>query len=155
MKVLDDIITKLTAIEQSMDDMMSEVFAENAQLVIDQIQDQLWMGKDGEGNDITPSYLTDPYFKSSESARRYMNWKESITPNSQRNAEAPNLYITGVFYDSMTLSIGNTAAKLDSTWSRGDSIINKYSNETFVPNAEFMHEVMKTKIITKFREKIL
>ena len=73
---------------------------------------QLWSGQDSEGNDLAPSYLNDPYFRTPEAAQRYSNWKDKITPvDSRSDAYAdrkkgvPNLFITGYWYSGLKLDL--------------------------------------------------
>lgn len=65
---------------------------------------QMWDGQNPDGTDITPSYLDDPYFKTRKQAEAYANWKMKITPNAHRNKYAPNLFINGYFYSTLTLN---------------------------------------------------
>ena len=66
---------------------------------------QLMEGIKGDGNEITPSYLNDPYFKTKESAQRYSNWKDKITPNSKRKSGTPNLYINGFYHNTIEINV--------------------------------------------------
>lgn len=64
---------------------------------------QLDEGKNKDGDNITPNYLTDPFFKTEQAARNYANWKAKITPSSKRNYESPNFFITGeLIYNVLT-----------------------------------------------------
>src|SRR5258708_7633887 len=85
----DKIITKI------MDDTQVQLLEEN--------KEQMYDGKLKTGGNITPSYLEDPYFKSRESAQRYSDWKDRITPNPERESGVPNLFINGKFYDSLKI----------------------------------------------------
>lgn len=73
----------------------------NAELILSHIKEQLWNGEDAFGNNISPSYLQDPYFNSAREARNYAVWKDNITPNPQRDFSSPNLFINGYFWNSL------------------------------------------------------
>lgn len=64
---------------------------------------QLWNGKSNTGEDLRPYYSEDPYFKTKQQAEAYRMWKKAITKNSSRYDDAPNLFINGYFYRSITI----------------------------------------------------
>lgn len=68
-------------------------------------KEQLYEGKNREGKSNRPFYQDDPYFKTPESAQRYSDWKDSITPNPNREKGAPNFFITGYWYDSLDVVV--------------------------------------------------
>lgn len=68
-------------------------------------KDQLWDGKTYRGENITPKYVDDPYFKTKKQALGYAKWKSVITKNPNRNFNAPNLNIKGVFYGNIYAAI--------------------------------------------------
>jgi hypothetical protein len=102
---------------------------ENESDVLGGIKSQLWDGKTGEGQNITPSYLDDPFFKTRQQAEGYRNWKNAITPNSDRNPDTPNLFINGYFYG--TLYIDQSFFEVASN-SFGNPIIEKYGKKPFI-----------------------
>lgn len=77
--------------------------------IVEQQRIQLLEGKGSDGKDLHPFYTEDlkpsGYFKSRESAQRYMDWKRTLSypANVRRNPNAPNLYITGVFHDDLNV----------------------------------------------------
>lgn len=87
------------------DKIIDKVFEENTDALNEKNNEQLLAGKNSLGENITPSYLDDPYFKSRASAQRYSDYKDSITPNSNRAPGTPNLYITGKYHKSRKVSI--------------------------------------------------
>ena len=109
------------------------------------VKQQLYSGLDGYEQPLRPTYMTDPYFKEVygknwvNEARRYMNWKEDITPPSPsflgfnpRKKETPNLIVTGEFYSSITangtpdgFSIGTSGLSF------GNEIEGKYGSKIF------------------------
>jgi hypothetical protein len=105
-----------------------ESIVENNKEVTDSIKGQLWDGKKGDGQNITPSYLDDPFFETKEKAIAYRNWKNSITKNSNRDPDTPNLFINGYFYDTLFVDSGSFEVASNSF---GNPIIEKYGRETF------------------------
>jgi len=87
----------------------------NAPEIVKRVKNQLWDGKKPDGSDITPSYLDDPYFKTRKQAEGYANWKMKISRNSMRNKYAPNLFINGYFYSTITVT-GTEKFEVVSTW---------------------------------------
>lgn len=96
--------------------------------IVELNRDQLWDGKDASGNDITPSYLDDPYFKTKESAMAYMRWKQKITPNPDRKPETPNMYINGAYYKSLKLDPGTEDFSIKTDSALGRQIDQKFDN---------------------------
>lgn len=106
---------------------------ENDNEVIGSIHGQLWDGKKGDGQNITPSYLDDPYFKTRKQAEGYRNWKNSITKNSNRDPDTPNLFINGYFYDTIFVDSGSFEVASNGF---GNPIIEKYGKKTFSIDSE-------------------
>lgn len=106
---------------------------ENNEKVIDSIQNQLWDGKKGDGQNITPSYLDDPFFETRKQAEGYRNWKNLITKNSDRDPDTPNLFINGYFYNTLFVDSGSFEVGSNSF---GNPIIEKYGNDTFSIDAK-------------------
>lgn len=93
-------------------------------------KDQLMDGKGSDGQDLKPGYREDPFFKTKESAEKYLGWKQKITPNPDRNPNAPNLYINGEYHNSRTVTNAG-AGKLNfgSTSPISGSINQKYDGK--------------------------
>lgn len=89
--------------------------------------EQMLEGKNRYGEDLSPSYLNDPYFKSKESAQRYSDWKDRITPNPKRKKGVPNLYIVGTYHKSITSRVINGRIVVESTFDAANKIENKYN----------------------------
>jgi len=66
---------------------------------------QLLAGKRSDGEDITPGYLEDPYFKTLAQAQAYSDWKDRITPHPMRRRGTPNLFINGYYHDSRQITV--------------------------------------------------
>lgn len=113
---------------------------ENEIAYIDILKRQLWMGKGSDGNDLSPGYLEDPYFKSREAAQRYLNWKKKITPGSGRNPNAPNLFITGLYYGSLSAKSDLSGLSISSSASFGIDIETKYKGRANILGGPFRKE---------------
>jgi hypothetical protein len=122
---------------------------QHSEKVVDLIRSQLWDGKKSDGQNITPSYLDDPFFKSRKQAEGYRNWKNSITKNSNRDPDTPNLFINGYFYD--TLFVDSEFFEVGSN-GFGIPIIEKYGDATFAidpnrsENKETINDIRKSLI---------
>jgi hypothetical protein len=66
---------------------------------------QLLDGKTNKGTDITPTYLEDPFFKTQAQAQAYSDWKDRISPRSNRRKGVPNLYINGYYHSTRQVLI--------------------------------------------------
>lgn len=92
---------------------------------------QLYAGKDKHGQDLSPRYLDDPYFKTREEAQRYSDWKDKITPNNLRTPGIPNLFINGTYYNSWQTRISGNKIETQASYERAKSIEDKFSNDVY------------------------
>ena len=105
--------------------------------IVEQQRIQLLEGKNSEGEDMHPYYSEDlkprGYFKTKESAARYAAWKQTISyPYSvQRNPDAPNLYITGVFHDDLGVELGREGVRIVPDTAYAANIMSKYGMGAF------------------------
>jgi hypothetical protein len=105
--------------------------------ILEQQRIQLLEGKDSSGKDIHPFYSEDikprGYFRTNDAAKRYADWKQTISyPYSvQRNPDAPNLYITGVFHDDLGLTFEADYVMVVPDTSYAAQIMNKYKVNAF------------------------
>lgn len=145
-------------------DMQREAFEMRKEDIIESQRVQLLEGKASSGKDLRPYYSEDlkprGYFYTKESAGRYAAWKGSLTyPVSvQRNADAPNLYITGVFHGD--LSVGFSVEKIhilpDTNYAA--AIMAKYGVRNFGLTDERWSEIIRQDggvrdwMITKMKE---
>lgn len=110
--------------------------------IIDEQRTQLLMGKASNGEDIHPFYSEDlkpkGYFRSSASAANYRAWKQEISypKNVQRNPDAPNLYITGVFHNDLNVRFGGDSLAIVPDTGYAANIMAKYGVNVFGLNAE-------------------
>lgn len=85
--------------------------------------EQMMNGKRRDGQDITPSYWDDPYFKSYSQALAYSDWKDRIEPfRTNRRPGTPNLYINGYYHNSIRAVVTREGISMESGWSESSDI---------------------------------
>ena len=107
--------------------MLKKMLSDNTGMFEEYIRTQLNAGINGNDKPLRPTYLNDPWFKRKESgswfmkARKYMKWKEEITPpcnvtwfGIRRSPETPNLLIRGDFHDSIRAIPGDGGLRIGS-----------------------------------------
>ena len=57
--------------------------------ILDLNRDQLLLGRNTDGELLTPTYLADPYFKSKEQAQDYFNCKQSMEQSHRMRLPFP------------------------------------------------------------------
>ena len=110
------------------------------------IREQLYSGIDGNNSYLSPTYDEDPYFLEpgpwQGRAEQYKRWKADITPPVQsellflppRPTEVPNLFITGMFHESITYSQELDGLRIyTSGFQDGPIIESKYGEQIFMP----------------------
>lgn len=89
---------------------------------------QLLNGKTNEGIDISPTYLEDPYFDTLAEAQAYSDWKDKISPPSNRRKGVPNLYINGYYHSTIKVEIQGDKIKYNSHFDEASAIEEKFKN---------------------------
>jgi hypothetical protein len=89
---------------------------------------QLIDGKTNEGIDISPTYFEDPFFKTPEQAQAYSDWKDRISPPSNRRKGVPNLYINGYYHGTRKVEIQGDKIIYSSTYSEANDIEQTFKN---------------------------
>lgn len=115
-------------------------------------KNSLWDGKTTEGQDITPNYYTDPFFKGDRAkSEKYIRYKQRITKNSKRKRHIPNLYIIGTFYNSIKIHRNNDTIKFYTTGKLGKKITNKFKDILGIGGSkkELFFEQKKKKVLSK------
>lgn len=136
---LEGLLSNARTLQAGLQDgsLMREVLMRHEQDIIEQQRIQLLEGKTIEGKDIHPSYSEDVkprgYFRTKDSAARYAAWKQTISyPFSvQRNADTPNLYITGVFHNDLGVDFGADAVSVVPDTAYAAKIMAKYGRGMF------------------------
>ena len=137
MGILNDLLARVKSVNEGLQtgSMIGEAINPYSPDVLDLQLQQLWDGKASSGEDIRPYYSEDlkpaGYFNSKESAGRYADWKQAITPNSKRNPDAPNLYIVGKFHSELAVDMGTDAVSVYPTTMFAKNIFDKYGQNTF------------------------
>lgn len=112
-------------------------------------REQLLEGKDSDGNDMRPYYSEDlkpqGWFHSKESAMRYALWKKtgiSYPVDVQRNTDAPNLYINGMFHNDLEARAGSTSVGVYPKTLYAATIMGKYGMNKFGLTSERWRKVL-------------
>jgi hypothetical protein len=116
-------------------------------------REQLMEGKLSTGQDITPSYFDDPYFKTPEAAKKYSDWKDSITPNQKRKKGTPNLYIIGTYHGSIGMEVKDGEYELKSEYKDAASIERKFSNNIYGLDEENAEKLIEGGLEDSFYDK--
>ncbi|HEY4112188.1 hypothetical protein [Puia sp.] len=123
--------------------------------LLERNKNQMYDGKTRTGEDISPSYLEDPYFKSPEAAQRYSDWKDDITPNSNRKPGVPNLYINGAFYRSLRIEVSGEVIITDSSFPEAADIERKFTTKIFGLGGRYKADFLSDFLKPVFREHIM
>lgn len=150
MSVIDQLLSNVETLQASLDsgDVQRDVLERHREDIIELQQIQLLEGKGSDGEDLRPYYSEDlqpqGWFKSKESAGRYAAWKGTLSyPFSvQRNTDAPNLYITGVFHGDLDVQFNPDTLAIVPTTMYAQQIMAKYGMGMFGLSAEKWGEMM-------------
>lgn len=129
---------------------------QNSHEMVVSVREQLYSGIDGEGNSLSPSYDSDPYFTDPHAGffdedrghwvncylhpERYISWKQRITPpegSSRLNLPArpssiPNLFIIGTFHMSIDAKPSSQGVQIFTFgWDQGPLVERKYGSQIF------------------------
>ena len=105
--------------------------------IIELQRKQLFEGKGSDGNDLRPYYTEDlkpdGWFTTRQKAENYMAWKQSINypVNVQRNPNAPNLYITGIFHNDLGVRFDADSVAVVPDTAYAAKIMGKYGMNVF------------------------
>jgi hypothetical protein len=128
-------------IKEKMPDIVEKSFDETKEEYLSLNKEQLLEGKTNKGENM-PSYFDDVYFKTKEAAKKYSDWKDRITPNPKRQKGISNLYINGMFHNSIDISVRNKALLLRSTMNAED--IEAKNPDIYGLNGEKLGEYKET-----------
>lgn len=106
--------------------------------IVELQKEQLAEGKAASGEDLRPYYSEDikpsGYFKSTATAANYAAWKQTINNPYEagaRNPDAPNLFITGKFYDEIGVEFGSDRARIVALTPFAAQVMAKYGADAF------------------------
>jgi hypothetical protein len=122
--------------------------------LLDENQTQLFDGKLRDGNDLSPSYLTDPYFKTPLAALNYSNWKDHITPNPNRRPGVPNLFIDGTFYSTQRIKINGENIVYTSSFKDASAILAKFSGLIFGLGGPYRRKYLNESLRPEFSNQV-
>lgn len=145
MDSIKDLIHRLDVVKKRgkrVPDTVSRVVNKRLQVLLSLNRDQMLLGRNTEGEILTPSYLNDPYFDNKLQAQIYAAMKYSLEsqhksrienptlyPDKDRNT--PNLIVTGTFQDNMFVFPEGDSFLIGSTYSEAGDIERKYRNLVF------------------------
>lgn len=147
-------IRRLNVLDQMLEGAVVDTIEDTATDIIALNQKQLYAGRLADGSPLTPGYLDDPYFKSHESAQRYSDWKDEITPNEDRPKGVPNLFINGFFYESWSISATAQKITFQSSDPNAMDIEEKFSTRIYGLDDENMSEYRKENFFPVLKEAI-
>ena len=123
-------------------ELVRDVLMRHGDHIVEQQRIQLLMGKGSDGKDLHPFYSEDVkprgYFKSGAQARKYAAWKQTLSYPYQveRNPDAPNLYITGMFHDDLNVEFGIDGLSIVPDTAYAANIMRKYGFGIFGLNQQ-------------------
>lgn len=110
---------------------------------------QLLEGKASDGEDLRPYYSEDlkpqGYFRNADSAERYARWKATeiqYPVDTNRNPDAPNLYINGQFHSELGVEFGANEMTVQGTTMKAQAIILKYGLDKFGLTVDKLNEIV-------------
>ena len=136
---IDGLLRNVKALDSGLRDgaLIREVLMRHGDDIVEQQRIQLMEGKRSDGTDIRPYYSEDikprGYFTTREAAGRYAAWKQTLSyPYSvQRNSDAPNLYVTGVFHEDLGVDFGSDSVAIVPDTAYAANIMGKYGRGMF------------------------
>lgn len=150
----------LKALVEGFEPMLVDILHKNKADFPAYVRGQLNSGLDGNEKELKPTYLFDPWFKTDEAgkwkndAAGYMRFKAKITPPvvskfglRSRNEKTPNLIITGVYHDSISVTETNEGLRVGSDDTLlAPGIENKYGDYLYKIGATAHNHFMRRKV---------
>lgn len=136
-------------IADGFEDNALQCLANQSDVVVRAITEQLYCGQNGDGEHLSPTYLNDDFFikynwhhvseetgKEYFGARGYMEWKKDITPPESsemlglppRPEDVPNLYIYGTFHRDISATLVDDGLRISPGNNDGPAIVMKYGD---------------------------
>lgn len=107
---------------------LETIVEQNTDEIVDLQRKQMLEGRGADGEYIRPFYSENPYFKSAAAAQRYAEWKQRIAPNPLRPLDVPNLFITGLFHDSLRAKVNGELFEIETDASFGQNVFDMHKN---------------------------
>lgn len=137
-----DIIERLQGL--NLESLLTESIAETAAQYVDLNTAQLYQGKDGDGQAISPLYRSNGYAD------------EKSRMNSAPGYGVPDLKLTGAFYRGYTVRVEGQDLVKDSNVEYADELFNKYGNAigqlNEVNHEEYVERELAPVLYDKVRE---
>lgn len=134
-----------------------KIVIDNKDILVEMNRQQMIDGQTNEGKDITPTHIQDPFFKTPESAKAYVRFKQKlpgIPKSSIKKPETPNLFINGFFHNSLHAVDVSSGIKIQSNIILADKITRKFKNILGVkPENRFLFGRTKVLSLLKTRFK--
>lgn len=89
--------------------------------------EQLMQGLNSQGEQLSPKYSEDPYFKSRQAALNYARWKKKLFPDTP--FDVPNLIIIGTYHNSITAKRAGNQVQFRASATFASSIEAKYGKK--------------------------
>lgn len=118
-------------------DMAGTIMEQNADAVVELNKKQLLHGLNRFGEQLSPKYSEDPWFKTAEAAKNYADWKKKLFPDM--TYDVPNLIITGVYHNSISMARTANSLRFAASASFASSIEAKYQGSALGLTTESKH----------------
>lgn len=153
---IEEVAGIISRISTGFEEACMRCLEEHRDAVLDVVKEQLYSGRTGDGQYLSPTYDDDPFFEEEgfwhHRARDYKAWKYKITPPAPgamlglepRPENVPNLFISGKFYSEITISRKDYVLYIDPGIGRGPELVAKYGDQilTLSPEAvEYINRV--------------
>ena len=149
MATINQILNKAKKFERGWKRKLAQTLRDNRKLVLDLQKSQLLSGQDANGKQLTPTYSSDPFFKTPAAAERYKQRKEKKEPQHEglkrydifgrKGSDTPNLIYTGKYHKSLRADIAEDALRIHGTWSKAPNIERKYPTATGLNKTSFKY----------------
>lgn len=144
MATLREIAERFEQLQGREIDFFVQAMDEEKQFILDLNREQLYDGKNNEGQDLHPNYFEDPFFESPAQAANYSAWKDRITPNPRRTPGTPNLFINGYYYKSIVIAVDKDGLKFNSPFGEQNDMNAKYGGKLYGLNKENRAVLLQT-----------
>lgn len=154
MSTIIEVAERVRKLAQNIEKQVAAIIDNTKEEIVKKNRQQLLDGVKSDGTELTPSYLNDPYFKTREAAQRYSDFKDKITPSNKRKKGTPNLYINGLYHNSIKIDVRGEIFKIQSTASIGSDIERKYGENVYGLTTESTRAYIRETFYPLFKQYI-
>jgi hypothetical protein len=104
----------------------ADIANQRSPILADLVRNQLYKGRAVTGEYLRPFYSEDGWFKSMVQMQAYRAWKQMITPDPDRPADVPNLYIVGYYHEGITARASKSGIEYKNSAGNAAEIEAKY-----------------------------